>query len=220
MPSTKPKLRLTAAFAVLAILVLAASCRGFFVNPTLTGVSVGPSGVTLNVNQTFSMIATGTYSDGTTKNLTSGVVWNSDTPTVVSVDQNSGKVTGVTPGSANISASSGGCSACTGSTAVKVVLTGVTSITVSPSSQPATINGSPAYFTATALPSGLDITSTATWHIYDSGGTLQDSNFTIAYSAGFGEGFLATSSATAQTYKVVVSYPNTTVTGTASLVVN
>ena len=60
MPSMKSKLRITAAFAALATLALAVSCRGFFVKPTLTGLSIGPAGLTLNVNQTFQMVATGT----------------------------------------------------------------------------------------------------------------------------------------------------------------
>lgn len=77
MSSTKQKLRVAGAVAALAFLALAAGCTGFFVNPTLTGVSVGPSGLTLNVNQTWQMTATGTYDDGSQKTLTSGVVWSS-----------------------------------------------------------------------------------------------------------------------------------------------
>ena len=69
MSSTKQRIRLMGAFAALATLALAISCRGFFVNPTLTGVSVGPQSLTLNLNQTFQMTATGTYDDGSQKNL-------------------------------------------------------------------------------------------------------------------------------------------------------
>src|SRR5215467_1114917 len=162
MSSPKDKLRLTGAFAALAILALAMSCRGFFVNPTLTGVSIGPANLTINVNQTWQMTATGTYSDGSQKNLSSGVAWSSSDPTTVSVGQTSGQVMGLQTGSATITASSGGCAACSGTTTVTVVLTGVTSITVSPSSHSAKINGSPVYYTATASPGG-DITSSATW---------------------------------------------------------
>ncbi len=132
MSSAKQKLRLAGAFAALATLALAVSCTGFFVNPTLTAVSVGPSGLNLNVGQTFSMVATGTYSDGSQKTLTSGVVWSSDDQSTVSVGQSSGVVDGLEIGSANITASSGGCSSCSGSTSVTVVLNDVTSITVIP----------------------------------------------------------------------------------------
>src|SRR5712675_1795778 len=124
MSSMKSKLRLVGAFAALATLALAVSCKGFFVNPTLTGVSVGPQGLSISVNQTWQMTATGTYDDGSQKNLTSGVAWSSSDPTTVSVGQASGQVDGLLTGSATVTASSGGCSACTGSTTVTVVLTG------------------------------------------------------------------------------------------------
>jgi hypothetical protein len=131
MSSTKRRFRLLSAFAALATLALAVSCTGFFVNPTLTGVSVGPQGLTININQTWQMTATGSYSDGSQKNLSSGVAWSSSDPTTVSVGQSSGQVSGLQIGSATVTASSGGCAACAGSTTVTVVLTGVTSILVS-----------------------------------------------------------------------------------------
>ena len=43
MSSKQQRIRLVGAFAALATLALAVSCKGFFVNPTLTGVSVGPA---------------------------------------------------------------------------------------------------------------------------------------------------------------------------------
>jgi Bacterial Ig-like domain (group 2) len=219
MSSKNQKLRVICAFAALATLALAVSCRGFFVNPTLTGVSVGPSGLNLNVNQTFQMTATGTYDDGSQKTLTSGVVWSSSAPTTVSVGQTSGMVTGLQSGTATITASSGGCSACTGTASVSVVLSNVSSITVSPSSQSVSIGGTPVAFTATAAPGG-DITQGATWNIVDSSNTNQNANFSIAYVAGSGEQFLPSSSATPGTYTIVVTYPGTTATGKATLIVS
>ena len=117
MSSTKQKLRLACTLAMLVTLALTVSCTGFFVNPTLTGVSVGPAGLNLTVNQTSQMTATGTYSDGSQKTLTSGVVWSSSAASIVSVGQSSGLVDGLQVGSANITASSGGCASCSGSTA-------------------------------------------------------------------------------------------------------
>lgn len=218
--STNRKLRIVASFAALATLALAVSCRGFFVNPTLTGLSVGPSGLSLNVNQQFQMTATGTYSDGSQKTLTSGVAWSSDTPNTVKVGQTSGIVTGLQPGSANISAASGGCASCSASTKVSVVLNNVTIITVSPSSQNVTIGGSGAFFSATASPGGVDITSTATWNIQDPGGVNQNASFTIQFDTASGkEEFLPLSTAALETYTIVVSYPNTNVVGKATLIV-
>ena len=219
MSSTKQKLRLIGAFSALATLALAISCRGFFVNPTLTGVSVGPSGLSLNVNETFQMTATGTFDDGSQKTLTSGVVWSSSDATTVSIGQTSGIATGLQSGTATITASSGGCTACTGTSSVSVVLSGVNSITISPSTQAVTINGTAVFFHATAVPGG-DITQGATWNVLDSSGTNQNSNFSISFVAGSGEGFLPASSAAAGTYTINVTYPGTTVVGTATLTVN
>src|SRR5450755_1083422 len=221
MSSTKQRIRLMGAFAALATLALAISCRGFFVNPTLTGVSVGPQSLTLNLSQTFQMTATGTYNDGSQKNLTSGVAWSSSDPTTVSVGQASGQVDGLLTGSATITASSGGCSACSGSTTVTVVLTGVTSIVVSPSSASATINQTPAYFKATAQPGSIDITNSgAVWTVQDSSGTDQTANFSLSFLAGSGEGFLPTGATAGVTYTVVATYPGTTAVGKATLNVN
>jgi hypothetical protein len=66
MSSTKQELRLAGAFAVLAIFAFSLGCRGFFVNPTLTTVTVGPTGFNLPVGSTQQMTATGTYNDGST----------------------------------------------------------------------------------------------------------------------------------------------------------
>lgn len=211
------KLKLIGSFAVFLSLALAVSCRGFFVNPTLTALSVGPQNLQLNVSQQFQMSATGTYSDGSQKTLTSGVTWSTSDSTTVSVGQTSGRATGVKIGSATISASAGSCSGCTGSTSVSVVLQGVTSITVTGGGQTVhTQSGGPAYLTALANGS-IDITNTATWTVVDSTGTNQTANFTLSFLSGSGEGFMPNTSVTSGTYTVKATY--TGIVGSASLIV-
>lgn len=176
-------------FLLLDCALAAARCDGFFVDPTLTSVSVGPQNLSIQINEQWKMSATGTYSDGSQKTPTSGVVWFSADSAVASVDQSSGQVTGLTIGSATISASSGSCSACTGSTTVTVVLQGVNSIAVTPGEQTVQINGSPAYYTALANGSTNITNAGATWSVVDSSGLDQTSNFTLAFVEGRGEGF-------------------------------
>jgi len=213
MPATR--LKLIGAFAVLFSLALAVSCKGFFVNPTLTSVAVGPQNLSLNVTQQWQMSATGTYDDGTQKTLSSGVVWSSSDPNTASVGQTTGTVTAVQIGAATISASAGSCTACSGSTTVTVVLQGVTSITVTPGNQSTTRGGATVFYTALAN-GATDITNAgAVWTVVDSGGTDQTSNFTLGFIATKGEGFLPTSSATVGTYTVKATYNN--VVGTATL---
>jgi len=213
MPATR--LKLIGAFAVLFSLALAVSCKGFFVNPTLTSVAVGPQNLSLNVTQQWQMSATGTYDDGTQKTLSSGVVWSSSDPNTASVGQTTGTVTAVQIGAATISASAGSCTACSGSTTVTVVLQGVTSITVTPGNQSTTRGGATVFYTALAN-GATDITNAgAVWTVVDSGGTDQTSNFTLGFIATKGEGFLPTSSATVGTYTVKATYNS--VVGTATL---
>jgi hypothetical protein len=215
----KSKLRLVGACAVLACLALAVSCTGFFVSPTLTGVSVGPQGLSLTLNQTWQMSATGTYNDGSQKTLTSGVTWSSSDASTVSVGQTSGIVNGLQTGTATITAASGSCSACSGSTTVTVVLTGVTSVVVSPSSQSITAGGNTAYYTAKANGT-TDITNSGTsWTVVDSAGRDQTASFALGFvpGTGFGEG-ISTSSATPGTYTVEATYNG--IVGTATLNVN
>lgn len=218
------KFQLIGTLVALLTLALAASCRGFFVNPTITAVSVGPQNLSLTVNQQWQMTATGTYSDGTQKQLNSGVTWTTSDAGTVSVGQTTGQVTGLQVGSATISASAGSCSACSGSTTVTVAIQGVTSITVTPNNQSVTRNGTPVFFHALANGS-TDITNPSdgtTWTVADSTGADQTSNFTLTFvagsGAGTGEGFVPSSSLTAGTYTVKATYNS--IVGTATLNVN
>jgi len=82
MFSPKSNLRLIGAFAALATLALAASCRGFFVNPTASSLAIGPANLSLSPGQSFQMVATVTYSDGSTGIVTGQAVWTSSNQSV------------------------------------------------------------------------------------------------------------------------------------------
>jgi uncharacterized protein YjdB len=160
------KLQVLASLATVFSLLSATSCTGFFQNPVLSTVTVGPASLNLNQGATQQMTATGTYNDGSTKNLTTGVVWTSSDTTVATIS-NSGVVTGIDVGSATITGESGTTS---GTAAVTVVLANVTAITVSPTTTTVRINGGTTVpFTASATVSGsstpVDVTSTVTWAI-------------------------------------------------------
>ncbi len=65
MSSKQHKLRLAGALAVLASLAFAISCRGFFVNPTLTSIAISPTAPQVEQGKTLQLQAFGTYDDGT-----------------------------------------------------------------------------------------------------------------------------------------------------------
>jgi trimeric autotransporter adhesin len=174
MSSTKNKLRLTGVFSTLATLVLAVSCTGFFVNPTITSVTIEPSSPSVSVNSTEQLNAVGTDSEGNTYTLTGGtsctgttVCWSSSDTSTVTITSG-GLLKGIATGSATVTASSGSATATASAT---VTLSDVTAITLSPTSvslpENTTASGSSQCITATAAVSSggtQDISATVTWN--------------------------------------------------------
>jgi trimeric autotransporter adhesin len=74
---------------------------------TLSSIAISPTTPSISVGQTQQLRATGTFSDGSTQDLTLFAAWSSDTATVAVVDS-SGLVTAAGAGSANITAAMNG----------------------------------------------------------------------------------------------------------------
>ena len=83
---------------------------------TLLSIAVTPSGPTVATGKTLQLTATGSYSDGSSQDLTTQVTWQSSDPTKAAVST-TGLVTGQEYGSATVTATLGGIS---GSTLVNV----------------------------------------------------------------------------------------------------
>jgi hypothetical protein len=161
MLSRKKKLQLVTAFATLLLFALGVGCSGFFVDPTLTGITVGPA-ATIQTATTVQMTAVGTYNDGSSKTLTSGVNWSSGSTTVATINK-SGLVTGVSQGQATITGASG---TQTGTATITVTIGGLTSIKVTTQDGLTSIQfGSSEQFVATGTANGkqVDITNSVTW---------------------------------------------------------
>jgi len=168
MSSGKKKIQILAALATLLLFAVIVGCNGFFVDPVLTSVTVGPT-ATINQGGTVQESAVGTYNDGSTNTL-KDVNWSSDTQSVATISA-SGLVTGVSPGSATITGASGTVS---GTATITVALQNVTGITVSPTTANIKANGGTGTFTAKATVSGgapVDVTATATWSASDTENT-------------------------------------------------
>jgi hypothetical protein len=216
MPSTKRKLQLLAGLTVLMLLAVGVGCKGFFQNPVLTGLTVGPQSPNIQQGSTLQMSAIGTYDDGSTKTLTSGVFWSTSDQNVASITAG-GLVTGASSGTATITASA---SAVSGTSSLTVTLNNVTALTLNPPSL--TIphgNTSTIMALATAGGTQVDVSATVTWQITDSTGavpttisiTSQTSPATITVNSG----------ATPGTYTITATYAGTTTfTKTAPLTVN
>lgn len=98
--------------------------------PVLQSISITPAVSSIASNQTIQMIATGLYSDGASRSITTGVVWTSSAISIITVDQ-SGLVRGVSAGTAIVQAALG---AVTTSLNLAVPAAVVQSITITPQS--------------------------------------------------------------------------------------
>lgn len=160
MLSSKKKLQLVAAFATLLLFALGLGCNGFFVDPTLTGITVGPA-ATIQIKGTVQMSAVATYNDGTTKTLGSGVQWSSGTPSVATVSS-AGLVTGVSTGTSSIT---GSFQTQSNSATITVQLANILKITVTPMNDSIPQSSGALQFDAMATTSSgtQDITNSASW---------------------------------------------------------
>jgi uncharacterized protein YjdB len=128
--------------------------------PTLVSIAITPANPSIAVGTTEQLTATGTYSDGSTQNLTNSVTWTSSAATVATVS-NTGLATSVGEGASTIAAASGSVTA----TTTLTVTAALVSISLSPSSTALTI-GNTTQFTATGTYSDgstQNITTSVIW---------------------------------------------------------
>ncbi len=172
--------------------------------PTLTAITVTPANpaIALGTTQpTQQFAATGTYSDGSTKVLTSTANWVSSNPAVATVNT-TGLATGMTAGTTTIGATSGTIS---GSTVLTVNPAPLVSIAVTPA-------------TASVIPNGVQqFTATGTYADH----STQNITDSVAWSASVGATInpvgLATAGATPGTSTIMAAQGN--ISGTATLTI-
>ncbi|MGA9471722.1 MAG: Ig-like domain-containing protein, partial [Terriglobales bacterium] len=128
------KLPLTLAFTVLLVFAFGVSCKGFFQPPTLTSITINPTGPTVQVGSDVSLSAFGVNSEGTGATLTSGVSWSSSDPTIAQITGSCAtepcggvSVLGVAAGQVTITA---GDESVTNTATLNVILPGVTNFEV------------------------------------------------------------------------------------------
>ncbi len=149
---------------------------------TLVSITISPSNPSIAVGTSVQLHATGTYSDGSTQDLTSSLNWTSSSNGVVSVSS-SGVATGVGQGNATITGTSGGV---TKSISVAITSAELVSINVSPSSA-SIATGTTQQFTATGTFSDSttqDLTSQVSWQSSSSAASISASGLATGASAG------------------------------------
>jgi hypothetical protein len=170
--------------------------------PTLSSLSITPTDPVLRIGDTLQLAAAGTYSDKTTKDMTTVVAWSSSKSAVATVDR-SGLLTAKSPGAATISATNGDAE---GSIVVQVSASALQSIRITPENS--------------AIPLGATQQFRASG-IY-SDGTIQDLTSLVSWSAGtpqiatLGPGGIATATGPGST---AVTAEDGVIVGTTDLTV-
>jgi len=140
--------------------------------PTLVSIAVTPATDTIPVGTFLQFTATGTYTDGSTQNLTSSATWSSSAATVASI-AGGGLATAATIGSTTITAISGSVN---GNTSLTVAANSLVSLQIT-DGDVTIANGTSHQYTALGIfndGSRNNLTTSVTW------GTSQSSVATIS----------------------------------------
>jgi len=201
--------RLALTFVALFTSAFLSSCSGFFIKPTISSIYITPSAATVGVGQMVSLAAYATYSDGTQNQLSGDSVgWTSSATSTATVSSPGGSVTGVSIGSATITASAQGVS---GTATVTVTLSNITSLVITTtqgstaSQTTATISGAPATLQFYAYANGSasnDVTQAVTWTSSNTG--------VATISTGLSSGNGLASSVAAGTCNITATTTNST----------
>jgi hypothetical protein len=164
---------------------------------TLVSIAVSPTDPTIPKGTSQQFVAIGTYTDNSTQNLTTQVLWQSSTVGVATISNatgSNGRADSAGVGTTTISATFGGVM---GSTTLTVTNAALASISVTPT-DPSIAKGTSLQFTASGLftdGTSQDLTTQATWGstnsvVADIGATTGlahgDTTGTVTISATFG----------------------------------
>lgn len=176
--------------------------------PTLLSITVTPQNPSLTPNHSVQLSASGSFSDGTSKDLSNLVTWSSTPPGIVSTSS-TGIATAKTPGSAIVTASDGSIA---GSDTLTVTPPILTSIALLPQNLTLT-PGHSAQLTAMGTYSDgttQDVSSSVSWSLSPAGiVAVTNSGMAIAQAPGVAT-IVASSSAVSATDVVDVVAPTLT----------
>jgi uncharacterized protein YjdB len=156
-----PRLRLLVGLSFLALTLGCGSSNSNSKMRTLQSVLVTPAKPSVPVGNQQQFKATGTYSDGTSQDLTSTATWSSSQPSIAAINTTGLAMTKAS-GISTIMATSGSIS---GSTTLTVTPVALVSIAVTPPN-PSVAAGNTQQFTATGTfsdSSTQDLTASVTW---------------------------------------------------------
>jgi len=192
--------------------LITATFNGFSGTATLTvtgapliGIQVDPINPTVGVGVSLTFTATGIFADGTRTDITSSVMWTSNSPAVVSVDP-TGRALTRTVGTAVITAIGPGM--VTGSSTVTVTSVTLRSLAVVPPQVTLTVGGTAVLRAIGTYSDGstVDLTASAFWTVAPDNvvSTTEGNGFVQAFGVG-SAAVTATFAGVSGTAKIVVS---------------
>jgi len=144
---------------------LSANCAIVVDGSPLTSIKVSPQIASIPQQTELAFVATGTFADGNTQNLTTSVLWTSSPASVASISNlpaTMGKATGLEPGTATITALFGGQ---LGTATLTVTSATAISLRVSPAATNLEHGGFTRFAALAEFSDGTtrDVTSSVTW---------------------------------------------------------
>ncbi|TGM15454.1 hypothetical protein EHQ81_03395 [Leptospira selangorensis] len=139
-------------------------------NATLQSITITPGNPSTPKGRSINLIATGIFTDGSSRDITTQVTWASDSNSIVSIDNwlgTEGRATGVNTGNTNVSATLGSV---TGTSPFRVTSAILSSIQVTSDENPLH-QGTSTFVLATGVYSDgstLNISDQVTWNTSDS----------------------------------------------------
>jgi hypothetical protein len=213
------KLWVTLAFTALIAVAFGVSCKGFFVKPTLTSITISPTAPAVQVGTSATLSAFGVYNDGSSAYLTNNVSWSSSDPTVATISGTGGAtLEALTVGTTTITA---GSQAVT-STATATAFITISAIGITPQSISLTETDSEganltvyANNDPTLTNPDDDLSPTATITVYQSG-VVATGVFCSYPGTGTVQICRSTDAQVGQ-YQAVATYSGSTLTATATI---
>ena len=187
---------------VLSIVLWGCVSCGFFVAQQVTSLQVNPPTASVQTGNSLSLTATAVNNDGS-RGTATNVNWTSSNPQIATVST-AGMVTGVSPGTATITATSGTLS---GAATVTVGSTS-SSVTIAPANSTVSLATGAVQFTATV--NGEDVTASTTW---------TSSNTSVGQFSAAGVGLLTLTGQGTTTITATGTVNGSTVSGTTNLTV-
>jgi len=167
----------------------------------LTSIAVSPATATIGVGGTQQFAATGSYNDGSQKDITASASWSSTKTSVATVSNTNptkGQATGVAAGSATLRATTSGI---TGSASLTVTSGGKLNQTITFTGTPAAAIYNTSFTVSASASSGLTVTIT-------SSGVCTLSGNTVTMTSGTGTCTLTASQAGNATYNAAPNVTN------------